>query len=115
MPKDLDRLISAINSISKIERYTSGISEDEFLESDEKADAVLIHFMNIGERLGTLSTSFKSQFPHLPYHYAKGMRNVIAHEYDAVVRLTVWDTIQNKIPSLKSQLTIIIETLNAAN
>jgi uncharacterized protein with HEPN domain len=110
---DLNKLKSAVNSIEKIELYISGLSEDQFLDNDQIADAVLMHFINLGERLHTLSNGFKQIHPELPYKFAKEMRNVISHQYDMVSRITIWDTINNNILPLKPILLNIQKSLDA--
>jgi len=110
---NLHKIESALNSINQIEKYTTGLTVDEFLENDLAADATLIHFINLGERLNSVSTSFKQAYPDLPYKFSKETRNVIAHQYDIISRIAIWDTIINQIPKLKAMLQTIIESLNA--
>jgi uncharacterized protein with HEPN domain len=112
MSKNLHKLESALRSVQKILRYTKNEDFESFTQDDMKTDAVLMQFVNLGEKFGTLSADFKSSHPHLPYRDAKDMRNYIAHQYDGVNRVTLWKTITDIIPPLEDQLLKIINDLN---
>jgi uncharacterized protein with HEPN domain len=50
-----------LDSASKIRRYTSGMTFDDFQEDTRTADAVIRNFEIIGEAAGRLSAIFKKQ------------------------------------------------------
>lgn len=58
----------------------------------------------IGEAAGNLSEDLQSRLPELPIRKAKGMRNVIAHEYAHVDRHLVWQTISEHVPPFAAEL-----------
>lgn len=111
MSNDLLKLESALKSVRKILQYTSEVNFEKFAQDDIMTDAVLMQFVNLGEKFGALSVEFKMSHPHLPYREAKDMRNYIAHQYDGVNKRTVWMTVQEIIPPLESQLLKIINGL----
>jgi uncharacterized protein with HEPN domain len=92
--------------------YISDLEHDEFIHSEITSDAVLMQLINLGERMGSLSESFKLEYLYLPYKEAKAIRNIITHQYDGVNRNTIWNTVSNVIPLLKTQLSQIIENLS---
>jgi uncharacterized protein with HEPN domain len=94
-----------------IERYTSGVSREEFLQNNEKQDAVVRRIEIIGEaadRLMKADPDYKEHFPDLPLRDIKDMRNLVIHGYDAVDPKIIWDTTQLDVPNLYRKITAII-------
>ena len=58
----------------------------------------------IGEAMANLSEEFFGHATNLPIRQAKGLRNVISHEYCRVNRDRVWNVVDNRIPQLLSAL-----------
>lgn len=58
----------------------------------------------IGEAASRLSDDFGSS-AGLPIRQAKGLRNVISHEYFRVNHDRVWNVVINRVPELLSALT----------
>ncbi|AGC76451.1 uncharacterized protein with HEPN domain [Nonlabens dokdonensis] len=112
MSSDFHKLQSALKSILKIEYYTKDVTFEEFIDNEEKADATLIHFVNLGERLSSLSEGFQKQHEQLPYSESRQMRNFIAHQYDAIHKVTIWETIQNELPKLKNEIQKLLQEIN---
>jgi len=57
----------------------------------------------VGEAAATLlkkHPEFCEQHPEIPLRLARGMRNILVHEYDGVDWEAVWDTVRNKLPHL---------------
>jgi uncharacterized protein with HEPN domain len=48
------------------------------------------------------------QYPDVPWKEAKGMRNVLIHEYFKIDYDEVWGTLQEDIPALKYQIEKIL-------
>jgi uncharacterized protein with HEPN domain len=40
------------------------------------------------------------------------MRNFIAHQYDAIHKVTIWETIQNELPKLKNEIQKLLQEIN---
>jgi uncharacterized protein with HEPN domain len=58
-----------------------------------------------------LPPGFAQQQPHLRLELAYAMRNALAHGYDSVNLLTVWNTIHNDMPIMKQQMTEMLLAL----
>ena len=54
--------------------------------------------------MANLSEEFFGHATNLPIRQAKGLRNVISHEYFRVNRDRVWNVVDNRIPQLLSAL-----------
>lgn len=63
MNRDLTRLEHMLAAIDRIQAFTSAITYEAFIDSDEKVSAVLYQFMVLGEALGQIP---KTSAPHTP-------------------------------------------------
>jgi len=68
-------------AILKIEKYTKGLSYEEFLNNMMVIDAVVRNLEIIGEATKNLSKEIKSQYPEIPWKEMAGMRDKLIHEY----------------------------------
>jgi uncharacterized protein with HEPN domain len=96
-----------LTSIAKIEGYTAGMELAAFLASDLVKDAVARNLEIIGEaatKLQSVAPDVTRRRPDIPWHLARGMRNVIAHDYAGVNYERVWRTIREELPALTKQL-----------
>ena len=112
MSSNLHKIQHALSSIDQIFEYADGYDLNSFINDRKTSDAVLIHFVNLGERLTGLTDDFKESFTNLPYAKARAMRNFISHQYDSVDQSVVWKTIQEDLPKIKSTLLSINEELS---
>lgn len=95
-------LMAMLESIEKIQRFTSDLSSWEDLKNDEETfDACLMNFVIIGESVLRLDVHFIESNNQIEWHKIRGFRNLIAHDYFGIDIEEVWDIIQNKIPDLK--------------
>jgi len=107
--KDEANLLSILDSISKIEKYTQDISnEDELFNDSETFDAVLMNFIVIGEMVVRLSDECTTQHTSVNWFKIKGFRNIVAHDYFGVDAKEVWNIIQLHLPQLKQDIQNII-------
>lgn len=93
-----------LDSISKIETYTSGFSAEQFLSDIKTQDAVSRNFSVIGEAASRLSPSFKDLYDHVSWREIKDFRNKLIHDYFGVDAEVVWHIIQNELSGLKKQI-----------
>lgn len=63
--------------------------------------------IQIGELVTRLSNEFKQRYEDIPWKAIIGMRNIHAHDYDNVDLEVVWNTLNDRIPELKSRLSDI--------
>ena len=81
---DLLYLLSILESIGKILKYTEKYSEPElFFESDDQIqfNASLLLLANIGEASGKISDELKNKHNKIPWKIMKNFRNKITHDY----------------------------------
>ena len=96
-------------AILKIEKYTKGLSYEEFLNNMMVIDAVVRNLEIIGEATKNLSKEIKSQYPEIPWKEMAGIRDKLIHEYFGIDLDIVWKTIKYRLPELKKYLKREIE------
>lgn len=103
--KDYYILLSMIETIEKIIRYTSNYqSAEELYQNDRDFDAAMMNFIVIGEACGKPTEEFKLKNEHINWAMIYGLRNIIAHHYFGINVDLVWQIIRNDLPKLKSNL-----------
>jgi uncharacterized protein with HEPN domain len=108
--KDYYLLLSVLDTIEKIERYSSGYTTPvEFYKNDRDFDVVMMNFIVIGEVVGKLSDEIKNKNPHINWQKIYGLRNIIAHHYFGINVDIVWEIIHNDLPDLKQGVKQLLE------
>jgi len=69
----------------------------------------------LGEYTSHLDDHLKERFSEVQWQLIKKARNYYAHVYRGVDWIKVWETISNDIPTLKSKIENIIESLEKEN
>lgn len=100
----LDMLIAA----RKIQTFVANMSEDEFKVHEMAKSAVIREFQVIGEAARMISDAGKVEHPDLEWKMIAGMRNRLIHEYFAIRYELVWQTIQNDLAPLITEIEKIL-------
>ena len=65
-------------------------------------NACALCILQIGELSGHLSEDFRKTHAYIPWQQIRGLRNIVAHAYGSVDAKSIWQTIIEDIPALKS-------------
>lgn len=106
-PRTRDYLLHILEAIRRIGDYTSDLDEAGFLANRLVQDAVIRNLEVIGEACNNLRKHdplFVSEHASIPWGFAVGMRNVLAHGYFKVDLEAVWKTIERDLPALAEQI-----------
>ena len=107
--KDYYILLSMLETVDKIHRYTSNYhSADELYQNDRDFDATMMNFIVIGEQVGKLTEELKSQNEQIDWHKINSLRNIIAHHYFGINVDIVWQIIRIDLPKLKEDLSSLL-------
>ncbi|HPM03411.1 MAG: DUF86 domain-containing protein [Bacteroidales bacterium] len=108
--KDQYCLESILEAIDRITEYTSGIkTADDFDKDYRNFDATMMNFVVIGEMIDKISDEFKKKHPEIEWVKIKGFRNIVAHDYFGIDAEEVWQIIKTKIPTLKSDIRLLLD------
>jgi uncharacterized protein with HEPN domain len=99
-PEEKLRLTHIAEAAALIANYVQGISKEAFLSDTLRQDAVIRRIQIIGEAVRHLSHELLAGMPDFPAKQARGMRNVLVHDYDAVNLQRLWDTATQDVPLL---------------
>ncbi|MEK7060655.1 MAG: DUF86 domain-containing protein [Patescibacteria group bacterium] len=98
-----------VESITVIEEYIRNCSEEEFMRSQEKQDAVIRRLEIIGEAVKNIPQEYRDQHVEVAWNKAMGTRNILIHHYFGIDITVVWDTVIKSLPEFKNQ---ILQLLN---
>jgi len=101
-----------LEAIEKIEQYTAGLNEEDFLQDTEKQDAVIRRIEIMCEAVKNISKSTREKYPAVPWREMAGMRDIVIHNYFGVSITLVWRVVTVDIPVLKPKIERVITDLN---
>src|SRR2546423_60589 len=82
-------------SAEKIQRYTAGMTFEEFTLDEKTGDAVARNFEIIGEAANRLPNEFKTEYSNVDWDRIRGFRNRIVHDYFGIDYSIVWKITEN--------------------
>jgi len=101
-------------ALQRVEEYTSGKTQLEFLSNRLIQDAVMRNFGVLGEPANNcfkVSPGAAIQFPELPFAKIYGLRNQLTHGYWTVDLEILWNVIEKDVPELRVQIARVLESL----
>jgi uncharacterized protein with HEPN domain len=106
MPRDFEVYLEDIrHALTKIQRYTAGMTRNGLAEDSKTLDAVIRNLEIIGEAAKMIPEPIRAEYPNVEWKKISGLRDILAHHYFEVDLDIVWDIVQNKLPELERDLT----------
>lgn len=96
-----------LECIERIEQYSEGLAENDFILNIEKQDAILRRLEIIGEAAKNIPEIVRKNYPEVPWRKIAGLRDVVVHAYFGIKPDRIWKIVKQDIPILKSQITQI--------
>jgi uncharacterized protein with HEPN domain len=94
------RLQDVIDAVTRIERYTQGMTSNAFRADDRTVDAVVRNLIVLGEASRHIPEDVEQRHPEVPWDRMRGIRNVVVHEYFGVDAEILWETARHDLPPL---------------
>lgn len=104
-------LTQIVELIDHIERRLSTLDEAQFVASRDEIDLAAFRLAAIGEATHKLSPALRARHPTIPWAAMYAMRNIIAHDYGAVVPELVWAVPGKKLTALRSMCVLELAAL----
>ena len=102
-------LTDMLESIEKIDRYTDGLSFDQFEASDMVLDAVVRNLEIIGEAARYIPPTLRERYTQIEWSRVVGFRNIVIHAYFAVDVEIVWTIATQRLPELEAVLQAMLQ------
>ena len=106
--EDRTYLINIARYLEKMLKFSEGMTFEEFKQNEMAYDACVLNFINVAESFKLLSPNFKFNYTKIPYHKIMGLRNIAAHTYEGLDPTILYETIQQDIPSLLTEVNNIL-------
>lgn len=109
MPRDFRVYLEDIlGAISKIRRYTNGLSTQALAADEKTLDAVVRNLEVIGEAVKQLPPELRALEPNVDRQKIAGLRDILIHQYFGIDVAIIWDVIRNKLPALEASVTVML-------
>ncbi len=95
------------DAVDRVQRYTAGKSQDDFVLDEQLQDAVVRNIEIIGEAARSISLNapdFARENSQIPWSALYAMRNRLSHGYWTIDLAVVWRVVQRDLPVLREQL-----------
>ncbi|MBK8192013.1 MAG: DUF86 domain-containing protein [Lewinellaceae bacterium] len=89
---------------------TPETTKEQLLENETLKRAVVRSIEIIGEASKKIPADQKLLWSHIEWKNIAGMRDKLIHDYFGVNYSIVWDVARNKIPDLKIQIEVILQS-----
>ena len=102
--KDRGRLEHILSAIETIDTFVAGQTFESFSSNVMMYFAVVKNIEIIGEAAYMLTKEFRDSHHEVEWQDIISMRHVLVHGYYQISKAEVWDTVQNNLPPLKTQI-----------
>ena len=102
-------LEDVLECIKNIEDYVKDYSYLEFSKNKMMRDAVIRNLEIIGEAVKNVPVEVRNKFPEIDWKKIAGLRDILIHAYSGINEQILWDIVENKIPTLKKQVKVILK------
>lgn len=102
----LEKIIAEIDFALK---FVENMTGEEFSADEKTKRAVGMTAINIGELAKHLTAEFRQEYPQVEWKSAARFRDIVAHKYETLNMLDVYETVTKDFPEMKSQIEKILD------
>lgn len=95
-----DILLHIKEDCNDIQKFITGMTQEDFEGNKLVRNAVGMSLINIGELVKVLPMDFRETYSQLPWRRIAGMRDLAAHKYQTLDVGAVWNVAQKRIPEI---------------
>ena len=106
-------LADILENLERIEGYVTGLDREAFGGDTLRRDAVERCLERICEAAFRLGEKAAELAPSQPWGDIRGMGNRLRHAYDRIDLNVLWNTVRDRLPSLKADVERALEVLKA--
>lgn len=104
-----------LTAACKIEKFTKGLSYEDFLDNDLVSDAVIKNILIIGEATKNIPEQIRNINPQIEWRKMAGMLDMMIHGYFTINYRIVWDVVKKKNPILRQQVELLLKQIDQRN
>jgi uncharacterized protein with HEPN domain len=101
-----------VDACGHIAAFVEGMDVDAFVLDEKTSSAVIQKFEVIGEATKNIPQFVREQYPHILWKDLAGMRDRLIHGYFGIDYYLVWESVEQDIPTLKSQIREILDEMD---
>lgn len=101
-----------LRSISRINKFITNVSFDDFEKDEKTIDAVVRNLEIIGEAVKNIPEEIRKEYKDIEWRKIAGLRDILIHHYFGINLPIIWDIVTQKIPPLEKQIQSIVKDLS---
>jgi uncharacterized protein with HEPN domain len=98
------RIRHLLEAIAECQRFTAGMTAEQFAADARTLKAVVCNLMIMSEAARQIPSDIEAANPEVPWAAICGMRNHIVHSYDVIDAGIVWNIVQDRLQPLVAVL-----------
>ena len=96
------RFTDILEAIQSTKRFVAGMDAESYARDERTQAAVERKLLIISEAAIRLKDAAETLCPEIPWRDIRGIGNWLRHAYDRIDPETIWNTVQDDLPPLRS-------------
>ncbi|HEY3627126.1 MAG TPA: HepT-like ribonuclease domain-containing protein [Terracidiphilus sp.] len=96
------RFTDILDAIRSIEQFVTGMDGEAYARDERTQAAVERKLLIISEAAMRMKDAGETLCPEVPWRDIRGIGNWLRHGYDRIDPETIWNTVQDDLPPLKT-------------